>query len=123
MFLDFIVWERRNNNLKQYNNPNNYPKQLKLLFILVLFVADWDREKLLEAWMSNAENCCQRSGVQMPTPPPSGYNAWDTLPSPKTPRTTRSTLTSPDELSLSPADEGLAMVSHFLQARMKINTH
>ncbi|KAG9279872.1 ankyrin repeat and IBR domain-containing protein 1-like isoform X1 [Astyanax mexicanus] len=70
---------------------------------------DWDREKLLEAWMSNAENCCQRSGVQMPTPPPSGYNAWDTLPSPRTPRTTRSTLTSPDEISLSPADEGLAL--------------
>uniref|UniRef100_A0A3B4D7W6 Ankyrin repeat and IBR domain-containing protein 1 n=1 Tax=Pygocentrus nattereri TaxID=42514 RepID=A0A3B4D7W6_PYGNA len=69
---------------------------------------DWDREKLLEAWMSNAENCCQRSGVQMPTPPPSGYNAWDTLPSPRTPRTTRSTLTSPDEISLSPAEEGLA---------------
>ncbi|KAG8138892.1 putative RBR-type E3 ubiquitin transferase protein, partial [Naja naja] len=49
---------------------------------------DWDREKLLEAWMTNPENCCQRSGVQMPTPPPSGYNAWDTLPSPRTPRTT-----------------------------------
>ncbi|XP_044803074.1 ankyrin repeat and IBR domain-containing protein 1 isoform X4 [Bubalus bubalis] len=65
---------------------------------------DWDREKLLEAWMSNPENCCQRSGVQMPTPPPSGYNAWDTLPSPRTPRTTRSSVTSPDELSLSPGD-------------------
>ncbi|XP_030644987.1 ankyrin repeat and IBR domain-containing protein 1 [Chanos chanos] len=70
---------------------------------------DWDREKLLEAWMSNAEDCCQRSGVQMPTPPPSGYNAWDTLPSPRTPRTTRSSVTSPDEISLSPADEGLAL--------------
>ncbi|KAK1880854.1 Ankyrin repeat and IBR domain containing protein 1 [Dissostichus eleginoides] len=33
---------------------------------------DWDREKLLEAWMSDAEGCCQRSGVTMPTPPPSG---------------------------------------------------
>ncbi|XP_050795465.1 ankyrin repeat and IBR domain-containing protein 1 isoform X6 [Gopherus flavomarginatus] len=65
---------------------------------------DWDREKLLEAWMSNPENCCQRSGVQMPTPPPSGYNAWDTLPSPRTPRTTRSSVTSPDEISLSPGD-------------------
>ncbi|XP_069504533.1 ankyrin repeat and IBR domain-containing protein 1 isoform X2 [Ambystoma mexicanum] len=66
---------------------------------------DWDREKLLEAWMFNAENCCQRSGVQMPTPPPSGYNAWDTLPSPRTPRTTRSSITSPDEISLmSPGD-------------------
>lgn len=65
---------------------------------------DWDREKLLEAWMSNPENCCQRSGVQMPTPPPSGYNAWDTLPSPRTPRTTRSSVTSPDEMSLSPGD-------------------
>nr|XP_028606595.1 ankyrin repeat and IBR domain-containing protein 1 isoform X5 [Podarcis muralis] len=65
---------------------------------------DWDREKLLEAWMSNPENCCQRSGVQMPTPPPSGYNAWDTLPSPRTPRTTRSSITSPDEISLSPGD-------------------
>uniref|UniRef100_A0A672NA62 RBR-type E3 ubiquitin transferase n=1 Tax=Sinocyclocheilus grahami TaxID=75366 RepID=A0A672NA62_SINGR len=61
---------------------------------------DWDREKLLEDWMSNAEDCCQRSGVQMPTPPPSGYNAWDTLPSPRTPRTTRSSVTSPDEISL-----------------------
>ncbi|XP_065146958.1 ankyrin repeat and IBR domain-containing protein 1 isoform X1 [Paramisgurnus dabryanus] len=69
---------------------------------------DWDREKLLEDWMSNAEDCCQRSGVQMPTPPPSGYNAWDTLPSPKTPRTTRSSVTSPDEISLSPTD-GLAL--------------
>ncbi|XP_062956327.1 ankyrin repeat and IBR domain-containing protein 1 isoform X3 [Cynocephalus volans] len=65
---------------------------------------DWDREKLLEAWMSNPENCCQRSGVQMPTPPPTGYNAWDTLPSPRTPRTTRSSVTSPDEISLSPGD-------------------
>lgn len=70
---------------------------------------DWDREKLLEDWMSNAEDCCQRSGVQMPTPPPSGYNAWDTLPSPRTPRTTRSSVTSPDEISLSPTD-GLALV-------------
>ncbi|XP_051949253.1 ankyrin repeat and IBR domain-containing protein 1-like isoform X1 [Xyrauchen texanus] len=69
---------------------------------------DWDREKLLEDWMSNAEDCCQRSGVQMPTPPPSGYNAWDTLPSPRTPRTTRSSVTSPDEISLSPTD-GLAL--------------
>jgi len=60
--------------------------------------------------MSNAEDCCQRSGVQMPTPPPSGYNAWDTLPSPRTPRTTRSSVTSPDDISLlSPAD-GLALV-------------
>ncbi|XP_046898646.1 ankyrin repeat and IBR domain-containing protein 1-like [Hypomesus transpacificus] len=66
---------------------------------------DWDREKLLEAWMSNAEDCCQRSGVQMPDPPPSGYNAWDTLPSPRTPRTTRSSITSPDEISLTPGDE------------------
>nr|XP_046254797.1 ankyrin repeat and IBR domain-containing protein 1-like [Scatophagus argus]XP_046254798.1 ankyrin repeat and IBR domain-containing protein 1-like [Scatophagus argus] len=66
---------------------------------------DWDREKLLEAWMTNAEECCQRSGVQMPNPPPSGYNAWDTLPSPRTPRTTRSSITSPDQISLMPADE------------------
>uniref|UniRef100_A0A8C9Z9U7 Ankyrin repeat and IBR domain-containing protein 1 n=1 Tax=Sander lucioperca TaxID=283035 RepID=A0A8C9Z9U7_SANLU len=65
---------------------------------------DWDREKLLEAWMSNAEECCQRSGVQMPNPPPSGYNAWDTLPSPRTPRTTHSSITSPDQVSLMPAD-------------------
>ncbi|MGH0122964.1 UNVERIFIED_CONTAM: hypothetical protein FKN15_077618 [Acipenser sinensis] len=70
---------------------------------------DWDREKLLEAWMSNAEDCCQRSGVQMPTPPPTGFNAWDTLPSPRTPRTTRSSVTSPDEISLSPGDEDLPM--------------
>uniref|UniRef100_A0A673CU07 Ankyrin repeat and IBR domain-containing protein 1 n=1 Tax=Sphaeramia orbicularis TaxID=375764 RepID=A0A673CU07_9TELE len=66
---------------------------------------DWDREKLLEAWMKNAEECCQRSGVQMPNPPPSGYNAWDTLPSPRTPRTTRSSITSPDQFSLIPADD------------------
>uniref|UniRef100_I3JJL1 Ankyrin repeat and IBR domain-containing protein 1 n=1 Tax=Oreochromis niloticus TaxID=8128 RepID=I3JJL1_ORENI len=66
---------------------------------------DWDREKLLEAWMANAAECCQRSGVQMPNPPPSGYNAWDTLPSPRTPRTTRSSITSPDQISLMPADE------------------
>ncbi|XP_015213489.2 ankyrin repeat and IBR domain-containing protein 1 isoform X2 [Lepisosteus oculatus] len=70
---------------------------------------DWDREKLLEAWMSNAEDCCQRSGVQMPIPPPSGYNAWDTLPSPRTPRTTRSSVTSPDEISLSPGDEDMPL--------------
>uniref|UniRef100_A0A3B4YUL4 Ankyrin repeat and IBR domain-containing protein 1 n=1 Tax=Stegastes partitus TaxID=144197 RepID=A0A3B4YUL4_9TELE len=66
---------------------------------------DWDREKLLEAWMTNAEECCQRSGVQMPNPPPSGCNAWDTLPSPRTPRTTRSSITSPDQISLMPADD------------------
>lgn len=66
---------------------------------------DWDREKLLEAWMLNPEDCCQRSGIQMPIPPPSGYNAWDTLPSPRTPRTTRSSVTSPDDLSLSPTDD------------------
>ncbi|KAL6108902.1 ankib1 [Pungitius sinensis] len=66
---------------------------------------DWDREKLLEAWMSNAGHCCQRSGVQMPNPPPSGYNAWDTLPSPRTPRITRSSITSPDQVSLMPAEE------------------
>ncbi|XP_077599849.1 ankyrin repeat and IBR domain-containing protein 1-like isoform X2 [Stigmatopora nigra] len=73
---------------------------------------DWDREKLLEAWMSDAESCCQRSGVTMPTPPPSGYNAWDTLPSPRTPRTPRSpvtvTFTSPTDSCLTPADEGVA---------------
>lgn len=73
---------------------------------------DWDREKLLEAWMSDAESCCQRSGVAMPTPPPSGYNAWDTLPSPRTPRTPRSpltlTLTSPTDSCLTPGDESLA---------------
>ncbi|XP_005728455.1 ankyrin repeat and IBR domain-containing protein 1-like isoform X2 [Pundamilia nyererei] len=74
---------------------------------------DWDREKLLEAWMSDAEGCCQRSGVTMPTPPPSGYNAWDTLPSPRTPRTPRSpltlTLTSTTDSCLTPGEEGLAM--------------
>uniref|UniRef100_A0A672H0J6 Ankyrin repeat and IBR domain-containing protein 1 n=1 Tax=Salarias fasciatus TaxID=181472 RepID=A0A672H0J6_SALFA len=70
---------------------------------------DWDREKLLEAWMTNAEDCCQRSGVQMPNPPPSGCNAWDTLPSPRTPRTTRSSITSPDQISLVPADEESAL--------------
>ncbi|XP_071378115.1 ankyrin repeat and IBR domain-containing protein 1 [Centroberyx affinis] len=73
---------------------------------------DWDREKLLEAWMTDAEGCCQRSGVAMPTPPPSGYNAWDTLPSPRTPRTPRSpltlTLTSPTDSCLTPGEEGLA---------------
>ncbi|KAG7501058.1 ankyrin repeat and IBR domain-containing protein 1-like [Solea senegalensis] len=73
---------------------------------------DWDREKLLEAWMSDAENCCQRSGVAMPTPPPSGYNAWDTLPSPRTPRTPRSpltlTLTSPTDSCLTPGEDSLA---------------
>uniref|UniRef100_I3J2M5 Ankyrin repeat and IBR domain-containing protein 1 n=1 Tax=Oreochromis niloticus TaxID=8128 RepID=I3J2M5_ORENI len=72
---------------------------------------DWDREKLLEAWMSDAEGCCQRSGVTMPTPPPSGYNAWDTLPSPRTPRTPRSpltlTLTSTTDSCLTPGEEGL----------------
>uniref|UniRef100_A0A3Q1B1A4 Ankyrin repeat and IBR domain-containing protein 1 n=1 Tax=Amphiprion ocellaris TaxID=80972 RepID=A0A3Q1B1A4_AMPOC len=72
---------------------------------------DWDREKLLEAWMSDSEGCCQRSGVTMPTPPPSGYNAWDTLPSPRTPRTPRSpltlTLTSPTDSCLTPGEEGL----------------
>ncbi|CAG12913.1 unnamed protein product, partial [Tetraodon nigroviridis] len=66
---------------------------------------DWDREKLLEAWMSNEEECCQRSGVQKPNPPPSGCNAWDTLPSPRTPRITRSPLTSLDQISLMPAED------------------
>ncbi|CAL8248616.1 unnamed protein product [Lota lota] len=66
---------------------------------------DWDREKLLEAWMTNAEDCCQRSGVQMHNPPPSGYNAWDTLPSPRTPRTTRCSIASPDQIRLTPADK------------------
>ncbi|XP_068188533.1 ankyrin repeat and IBR domain-containing protein 1-like [Antennarius striatus] len=74
---------------------------------------DWDREKLLEAWMSDADACCQRSGVAVPTPPPSGYNAWDTLPSPRTPRTPRSpltlTLTSPTDSCLTPGEEGLSM--------------
>ncbi|XP_039973052.1 ankyrin repeat and IBR domain-containing protein 1-like [Xiphias gladius] len=70
---------------------------------------DWDREKLLEAWMTNAEECCQRSGVQMPNPPPSGCNAWDTIPSPRTPRTTRSSITSPDQISLMPADDELSL--------------
>ncbi|XP_033836365.1 ankyrin repeat and IBR domain-containing protein 1-like [Periophthalmus magnuspinnatus] len=70
---------------------------------------DWDREKLLEAWMKDAEECCQRSGVQMPNPPPSGCNAWDTLPSPRTPRTARSSITSPDQISLMPADEESAL--------------
>lgn len=79
------------------------------IYVCTFCWADWDREKLLEDWMSNAEDCCQRSGVQMPTPPPSGYNAWDTLPSPRTPRTTRSSVSSPDEISLSPTD-GLALV-------------
>lgn len=60
--------------------------------------------------MSNAEECCQRSGVQMPNPPPSGYNAWDTLPSPRTPRTTRSSITTPDEISLTPGDEETPLV-------------
>ncbi|XP_067112017.1 ankyrin repeat and IBR domain-containing protein 1-like isoform X2 [Osmerus mordax] len=70
---------------------------------------DWDREKLLEAWMSDAEDCCQRSGVSMPAPPPSGCNAWDTLPSPRTPRSPLTlTLTSPTDSCLTPGDEGLA---------------
>lgn len=80
------------------------------------FLSDWDREKLLEAWMSDAEGCCQRSGVAMPIPPPSGYNAWDTLPSPRTPRTPRSpltlTLTSPTDSCLTPGEEGLSTVRH-----------
>lgn len=82
-----------------------------IISCIYIFPEDWDREKLLEAWMSNPESCCQRSGVQMPTPPPSGYNAWDTLPSPRTPRTTRSSLTSPDEISPSPGDIETAVVS------------
>ncbi|KAL0962058.1 hypothetical protein UPYG_G00335170 [Umbra pygmaea] len=69
---------------------------------------DWDREKLLEAWMSDCEGCCQRSGVLMPTPPPSGYNAWDTLPSPRTPRSPLTfTLTSPTDSCLTPGEDGL----------------
>lgn len=81
-----------------------------IMACICIFIEDWDREKLLEAWMSNPENCCQRSGVQMPTPPPSGYNAWDTLPSPRTPRTTRSSVTSPDEITPSPGDIETAVV-------------
>ncbi|KAM9418254.1 LOW QUALITY PROTEIN: ankyrin repeat and IBR domain-containing protein 1-like [Salvelinus alpinus] len=68
---------------------------------------DWDREKLLEAWMSDSEECCQRSGVLMPTPPPSGCNAWDTLPSPRTPRSPLTlTLTSLTDSCLTPGEEG-----------------
>uniref|UniRef100_A0A8C4YZ13 RBR-type E3 ubiquitin transferase n=1 Tax=Gadus morhua TaxID=8049 RepID=A0A8C4YZ13_GADMO len=71
---------------------------------------DWDREKLLEAWMTNAEACCQRSGVQMPNPPPTGCNAWDTLPSPRTPRAARCSIpTTPDQICLAPADEDPAL--------------
>ena len=51
----------------------------------------------------------------MPTPPPSGYNAWDTLPSPRTPRTTRSSVTSPDEISLSPGDLDTSLVWFSIQ--------
>lgn len=86
-----------------------------MIHSLYFFYTDWDREKLLEAWMSNAEDCCQRSGVQMPIPPPKGYNAWDTLPSPRTPRTTRSSITSPDEISLSPADDDRSLVRTYKQ--------
>lgn len=64
--------------------------------------------------MLDADGCCQRSGVAMPTPPPSGYNAWDTLPSPRTPKTPRSpltlTLTSPTDSCLTPGEEGLSTV-------------
>lgn len=83
---------------------------LSLSYVFTFSASDWDREKLLEAWMVNAEECCQRSGVHMPNPPPSGYNAWDTLPSPRTPRTTRSSITSPDQISLMPADEESSLV-------------
>uniref|UniRef100_A0A3P8WS40 Ankyrin repeat and IBR domain-containing protein 1 n=1 Tax=Cynoglossus semilaevis TaxID=244447 RepID=A0A3P8WS40_CYNSE len=120
------------NNLLQYKEPYEGLKlqdlrRLKDMLIVEtadmlqapLFTAeallrahDWDREKLLEAWMSDAEGCCQRSGVAMPTPPPSGYNAWDTLPSPRTPRTPHSpltlTLTSPTDSCLTPGEESLA---------------
>uniref|UniRef100_A0A8D3A8I7 RBR-type E3 ubiquitin transferase n=1 Tax=Scophthalmus maximus TaxID=52904 RepID=A0A8D3A8I7_SCOMX len=70
---------------------------------------DWDREKLLEAWMSDAEGCCQRSGVAMPTPPPSGYNAWDTLPSPRTPRTPTQWTCPVDMSSAEPAGRGMGL--------------
>ncbi|XP_068603387.1 ankyrin repeat and IBR domain-containing protein 1-like [Brachionichthys hirsutus] len=124
---------RGENNLLQYKEPYEGLKlqdlrRLKDMLIVEtadmlqapLFTAeallrahDWDREKLLEAWMSDADACCQRSGVAMPTPPPSGYNAWDTLPSPRTPRTPRSpltlTLTSPTDSCLTPGEEGLSM--------------
>ena len=61
--------------------------------------------------MLDAEDCCQRSGVSMPAPPPSGCNAWDTLPSPRTPRSPLTlTLTSPTDSCLTPGDEGLAQV-------------
>ncbi|TNN34207.1 Ankyrin repeat and IBR domain-containing protein 1 [Liparis tanakae] len=75
----------------------------------------WDREKLLEAWMSDSGECCQRSGVQMPNPPPSGYNAWDTLPSPRTPRATRcSAAASPQQVSLLPAGEEASLVRRYV---------
>lgn len=86
----------------------------KSLKLCLFFFLDWDREKLLEAWMLDADGCCQRSGVAMPTPPPCGYNAWDTLPSPRTPKTPRSpltlTLTSPTDSCLTPGEEGLSTV-------------
>uniref|UniRef100_A0A8C4Q4E0 RBR-type E3 ubiquitin transferase n=1 Tax=Eptatretus burgeri TaxID=7764 RepID=A0A8C4Q4E0_EPTBU len=40
----------------------------------------WDREHLLEAWMTDSVACCQRAGVQLPPPPPSGQNSWGTIP-------------------------------------------
>lgn len=93
---------------RRYSNSSNK------VCVSFFFFLDWDREKLLEAWMLDADGCCQRSGVAMPTPPPCGYNAWDTLPSPRTPKTPRSpltlTLTSPTDSCLTPGEEGLSTV-------------
>ena len=30
-------------------------------------MAGWSKEQLLEAWMENPVECCDKSGVQMPT--------------------------------------------------------
>ncbi|XP_061410534.1 LOW QUALITY PROTEIN: ankyrin repeat and IBR domain-containing protein 1 [Lethenteron reissneri] len=56
----------------------------------------WDRERLLEAWMLNSDECCQRSGVQPPPPPPTGQNSWGTIPDSRPPL--RSPITPPGDL-------------------------
>ncbi|XP_066565528.1 ankyrin repeat and IBR domain-containing protein 1-like isoform X1 [Amia ocellicauda] len=71
---------------------NNLTEETADMLQVPLFTAgallrthDWDKEKLQMALLSNAEDCCKRSGVKMPTPPPSKYNSRDNLPSPCTP--------------------------------------
>lgn len=65
---------------------------------------DWDREKLLEAWMSNPENCCYDQVFRCQHHHQVGITPGTHSLLQERQGQTRSSVTSPDELSLSPGD-------------------